>query len=193
MDPSDGQVLIDGVDIKQQSLESVWDQISLVPQRSYLFGSSLSNNLLYGKTDASDEQVWDALETAQAAGFVRELPEQLTTSIAQGGTNLSGGQRQRVTIARALIKDTPILLLDDSFSALDFATDAKLRAALDDKARDKTIVIVGQRVSSIMHADQILVLDQGQIVGCGTHQDLLQSCTVYQEIVYSQLSPTEAL
>jgi ATP-binding cassette subfamily B protein len=193
MDPSDGQVLIDGVDIKQQSLESVWDQISLVPQRSYLFGSSLSNNLRYGKTDATDEQVWDALETAQAAGFVRELPELLDTSIAQGGTNLSGGQRQRVTIARALIKDTPILLLDDSFSALDFATDAKLRAALDDKAHDKTIVIVGQRVSSIMHADQILVLDEGQIVGCGTHQELLESCTVYQEIVYSQLSPTEAL
>jgi ATP-binding cassette subfamily B protein len=193
MDPSDGQVLIDGIDIKQQSLESIWEQISLVPQRPYLFGNSLINNLRYGRVDATDEQVWSALETAQAAGFVRELPELLDTSIAQGGTNLSGGQRQRVTIARALIKDSPILLLDDSFSALDFATDAKLRAALDDKAHDKTIVIVGQRVSSIMHADQILVLDQGQIVGCGTHQELLESCTVYQEIVYSQLSPTEAL
>ena len=193
MDPSAGQILIDDLDIKHQSLESVWDQISLVPQRSYLFGTSLMENLRYGKPDATDEQVWSALETAQAAGFVRDLPEQLNTAIAQGGTNLSGGQRQRVTIARALIKDSPILLLDDSFSALDFTTDANLRAALDETAKDKTIVIVGQRVSSIMHADQIIVLDQGQIVGCGTHQELLQSCTVYQEIVYSQLSPTEAL
>jgi ATP-binding cassette subfamily B protein len=193
MDPSHGQILIDDVDIKQQSLESVWDQISLVPQRSYLFGVSLIENLRYGKADATDEQVWQALETAQADGFVRELPEQLNTSIAQGGTNLSGGQRQRVTIARALIKNSPILLLDDSFSALDFATDAKLRAALHERARDKTIIIVGQRVSSIMHANQIIVLEQGQIVGCGTHQELLQTCTVYQEIVYSQLSPTEAL
>ena len=193
MDPTAGEILIDGVDIKQQSLADVWNQISLVPQRSYLFGTSLVENLRYGKTDASDEQIWTALTIAQAADFVRELPEQLNTDISQGGTNLSGGQRQRVTIARALIKDSPILLLDDSFSALDFTTDAKLRAALDEKEKDKTIIIVGQRVSSIMHADQIIVLEQGRIVGCGTHKELLQSCTVYQEIVYSQLSPAEAL
>ncbi len=187
-----GEVIIDGINVREQSLETLWSQIALVPQRSFLFGGTVASNLQYGDRDASDEQMWRALEIAQARDFVAEKPEGLLTPIAQGGTNLSGGQRQRVSIARAIIKNAPIILLDDSFSALDFTTDAKLRASLHEYASHATMIVVAQRISSILGSDQIIVLDQGHIAGIGTHHELLNSCAVYREIVYSQLSPEEA-
>lgn len=192
IDVSGGAILIDGVDVREQSLENLWQKIGFVPQRSFLFGTTLAENLRYGNASATDEQLWQALEIAQAKEFVAELPEQLETVISQGGTNLSGGQRQRISIARALVKKAPIYLLDDSFSALDYNTDAKLRSALEPELVDSTVIIVGQRVSSIMHADQIIVLDEAHIVGIGTHAQLMESCQTYKEIVLSQLSPQEA-
>ena len=192
IDVTSGEVLIDGLDVREQSLESIWHSIGLVPQRAFLFGTSIAENLRYGKVDASDEDLWQALEIAQAKGFVQEMPEKLETNIAQGGTNLSGGQRQRISIARALVKQASIYLLDDSFSALDYSTDAKLRSALTPAIEQSTVIIVAQRVSSIMHADQILVLDEARIVGKGTHEELMATCQTYQEIVNSQLSPLES-
>ncbi len=191
IDVSSGEVLIDGVNVRDQSLEVLWSQIGLVPQRSFLFGGTIASNLQYGRSEATDEQMWDALKTAQGSDFVEAMPDGVSSPIAQGGTNVSGGQRQRISIARALIKGAPILLLDDSFSALDFTTDAKLRAALHEHASELTLIVVAQRVSSILSADQILVLDQGKISGIGTHHELLKTCEVYREIVYSQLSPEE--
>lgn len=188
---SRGEVLVDAIDVRRQSLETLWSQIALVPQRSFLFGGTIASNLRFGDHSATDEQMWDALEIAQAREFVSALPEQLQAPIAQGGTNLSGGQRQRVSIARAIIKNAPILLLDDSFSALDFTTDAKLRKALHEYAEHATLIVVAQRISSILTADQIIVLDQGRIAGIGSHEDLINSCSVYKEIVYSQLDPEE--
>lgn len=192
IDVSGGSILVDGVDVRDQSLESLWHKIGLVPQRAFLFGTTLAENLRYGNANATDEQLWDALEIAQAKDFVSELPAKLETVISQGGTNLSGGQRQRISIARALVKKSSIYLLDDSFSALDYSTDAKLRMALEPELVNSAVIIVGQRVSSIMHADQILVLDEGHIVGVGTHAELMESCKTYKEIVLSQLSPQEA-
>lgn len=192
IDVSSGSILIDGVDVREQSLEKLWQKIGLVPQRAFLFGTTIAENLRYGDGDATDEQLWHALEVAQAKDFVAELPDQLKTLISQGGTNLSGGQRQRISIARALAKKASIYLLDDSFSALDYSTDAKLRVALEPELTNSTVIIVGQRISSIMHADQILVLDESHIVGIGTHTELMESCQTYREIVLSQLSPQEA-
>jgi ATP-binding cassette subfamily B protein len=192
IDISGGSILVDGVDVRDQSLESLWHKIGLVPQRAFLFGTTLAENLRYGNADATEEQLWDSLEIAQAKDFVSELPAKLETVISQGGTNLSGGQRQRISIARALVKKSSIYLLDDSFSALDYSTDAKLRMALEPELVNSAVIIVGQRVSSIMHADQILVLDEGHIVGVGTHAELMESCKTYKEIVLSQLSPQEA-
>lgn len=192
IDVTSGTVLINGIDIREQSLESIWHSIGLVPQRAFLFGTSIAENLRYGNVNASDEDLWNALEIAQAKDFVQEMPNQLETNIAQGGTNLSGGQRQRISIARALVKQASIYLLDDSFSALDYSTDAKLRLALTPAIQHSTVIIVGQRVSSIMHADQILVLDEARIVGKGTHEELMRTCQTYQEIVNSQLSPQES-
>ena len=192
MDVTSGEVLLNGVDVRQQVLESVWSQIGFVPQRSLLFKGTVRDNLKYGKVNATDEEIWKALEVAQAKDFVRELPEKLDAPVAQGGTNLSGGQRQRLAIARALVRKAPIYILDDSFSALDYATDAKLRQSLHEYASGATLIVIAQRVSTILSADQIVVLDQGKVVGIGSHHELMESCSTYKEIVLSQLSPEEA-
>lgn len=191
-DASAGTVEVDGVDVKQQSSESLRDKVGVVPQKAVLFKGTIRDNLRWGNQSATDEELWRALEVAQAAEIVRGKPHGLDEMIEQNGRNLSGGQRQRLTIARALVKDPHILILDDSASALDYATDAALRKALHDMDTDATVFIVSQRASSIRHADQILVLDDGELAGLGTHEELMQSCTVYQEIYYSQY-PKEAV
>jgi ATP-binding cassette subfamily B protein len=192
IDVTAGTVLLDGLDVREQSLEGIWHEIGLVPQRAFLFGGTIASNLRYGNPNASDEDLWRALEIAQAKDFVEELAEKLEAPVAQGGTNFSGGQRQRLSIARALVKRSRVYLLDDSFSALDYTTDALLREALASDAKDATILIVAQRISTILNANQIIVLDNGAISGIGTHHELMKSCQVYQEIVLSQLSPEEA-
>ena len=192
IDVTGGRVLLDGMDVRDQSLESLWSELGLVPQRSFLFGGTIAANLRYGKSDASDEELWKALEIAQARDFVEELPEKLEARVSQGGTNFSGGQRQRLSIARALVKKPQILIFDDSFSALDYTTDSKLRSALHEVMSHTTMIVVAQRVSTILKADQIIVLDQGRVVGIGTHAELMKSSETYQEIVLSQLSPEEA-
>ena len=192
IDATAGQVLMDGVDLRDQSLESVWSEIGFVPQRAFLFGGTVESNLKYGKADATDDEMWSALKVAQADGFVTEKEEGLNSPVSQGGTNFSGGQRQRLSIARAIVKNPQVYILDDSFSALDYATDSKLRAALDKHAKTSTIIVVAQRVSTIMKADQIIVLNNGKIDGIGTHAKLMKSSKTYQEIVLSQLSPEEA-
>ena len=192
IDVTQGAVLLDGVDVREQSLEALWHEIGLVPQRAFLFGGTIASNLRYGNPNASDEDLWHALEIAQAKGFVEELGEKLEAPVAQGGTNFSGGQRQRLSIARALVKRSHLYLLDDSFSALDYTTDAKLREALEADAKDAAIIIVAQRISTILNAQQIIVLENGKVAGIGSHHELMKSCQVYQEIVLSQLSPEEA-
>jgi len=192
IDVSGGVIKLDGLDVREQSLEGIWSEIGLVPQRAFLFGGTVAENLRYGDEHATDEQLWAALEIAQAKDFVAEIPEQLEAMVAQGGTNFSGGQRQRLSIARAIVKQPQIYILDDSFSALDYTTDAKLRVALEKSAKNATVLIVAQRVSTVLNADQIIVLDQGRIEGIGTHQELMRDCTTYREIVLSQLSPEEA-
>ncbi|HET6824492.1 MAG TPA: ABC transporter ATP-binding protein, partial [Amnibacterium sp.] len=191
-DVTDGAVLIDGVDVRDLDPDDLWSRIGLVPQRGYLFTGTIASNLRYGDPDATDEQLWAALETAQAADFVREMPDGLESEIAQGGTNVSGGQRQRLAIARALVKRPEIYVFDDSFSALDTATDARLRAALAKDVAGATVIVVAQRVSTIVDADQILVLDHGVVVARGTHTELLDSSPEYAEIVASQLSLEDA-
>ena len=191
-DVTSGAVLINGVDVRQLATDALWQRIGLMPQRPYLFGGTVASNLRYGKPDATDDELWQALEIAQAADFVREMPDGLEARIAQGGSNVSGGQRQRLAIARALVRKPDILLFDDSLSALDMATDARLRAALVPNTRDAAVLIVSQRVTSIRHADQILVLEDGEQVGLGTHAELLESCPTYVEIVNSQLTDEEA-
>ena len=192
IDATAGQVLMDGIDVRNQSLESVWSEIGFVPQRAFLFGGTIASNLKYGKADASDKDLWEALTVAQADEFVREKEDGLNSPVSQGGTNFSGGQRQRLSIARAIVKDPQIFILDDSFSALDYSTDSKLRAALEAHAKDSTLIVVAQRVSTILKADQIVVLNNGKIDGIGNHAELMTSCKTYQEIVLSQLSPEEA-
>ena len=192
IDVTQGAVLLDGVGVREQSLEAIWHEIGLVPQRAFLFGGTIASNLRYGNPNASDEDLWHALEIAQAKGFVEELGEKLEAPVAQGGTNFSGGQRQRLSIARALVKRSHLYLLDDSFSALDYTTDAKLREALEADAKDAAIIIVAQRISTILNAQQIIVLENGKVAGIGSHHELMKSCQVYQEIVLSQLSPEEA-
>ena len=192
IDVTSGSVTLDGVDVRDQPLESVWSEIGLVPQRSFLFGGTVAQNLRYGKTDATDEELWSALEIAQARDFIEDLPEKLEARVAQGGTNFSGGQRQRLSIARALVKQPQILIFDDSFSALDYTTDSKLRSALHNVMGHTTMIVVAQRVSTILQADQIVVLNEGRIAGIGTHVELMKSSETYQEIVLSQLSPEEA-
>ncbi|HET7279928.1 MAG TPA: ABC transporter ATP-binding protein [Dermatophilaceae bacterium] len=191
-DVTGGSVLVGGVDVREAALEDVWACIGLVPQKPYLFTGTVASNLRYGDPEATDEQLWEALRIAQAADFVRAMPGGLDAPIAQGGTNVSGGQRQRLAIARALVRRPDVYLFDDSFSALDLSTDARLRAALRPVTREAAVVIVAQRVSTIVDADQILVLDDGQIVGEGTHDELLATCPTYQEIVESQESREEA-
>ena len=190
-DVHQGSVLVDGVDVREYPLEQLREKIGIVPQRSVLFKGSIRENMKWGKKDATDEEIFRALDIAQAREFVEEKEHKLDFQILQGGKNLSGGQRQRLTIARALVKQPEILILDDSASALDFATDAKLRKALKEQTEDMTVFIVSQRASAIRHADQIIVLDDGAAVGVGTHQQLLESCEVYREICLSQLSKEE--
>ncbi|MEU5386556.1 MULTISPECIES: ABC transporter ATP-binding protein [Kitasatospora] len=191
-DATGGEVLIDGVDVRELDPRKLSEIIGLVPQKPYLFSGTVASNLRYGKPEATDEELWQALETAQAKDFVQKFPEGLDAPIAQGGTNVSGGQRQRLAIARALVRRPEIYLFDDSFSALDYATDARLRAALSRETGDATVVIVAQRVSTIRDADRIIVLDEGAVVGTGTHQELMAGNPTYREIVLSQLTEQEA-
>lgn len=193
-DVTEGKIEIDGIDIREMPLEVVRDMIGLVPQKSYLFSGTVESNLKFGKNDATEEEMWHALEIAQAKNFVSRLPEKLKAPVDQGGTNFSGGQRQRLCIARAIVKRPKIYIFDDSFSALDNKTEAKVRRALKDETKDATVIIVAQKVSTVLTADQIVVLnDKGTIAGIGTHQELLKSCEVYQEIVYSQIPKEEAV
>lgn len=191
-DVTGGSIKLDGVDIRRLDMDLLWSRIGLVPQRPYLFSGTVASNLRYGSPEATDDQMWAALATAQAADFVEQMDGGLEAPIAQGGSNVSGGQRQRLSIARALIKRPEIYVFDDAFSALDVATDARLRVALAAETRDAAVLIVAQRVSTIRDADQIIVLDSGRIVGRGTHAELLTECTTYQEIVHSQMSAEEA-
>jgi ATP-binding cassette subfamily B multidrug efflux pump len=191
-DSTTGDVLVGDVNVRELDPEVLWSTIGFVPQRPYLFSGTVRSNLEFGKPDATDEEMWNALEVAQAADFVRAMPEGLDARIEQGGTNVSGGQRQRLSIARALIRRPDIYVFDDSFSALDLATDARLRAALVPYTREAAVVIVAQRVSTIASADNIIVLDDGEIVGTGTHDELLATCETYAEIVQSQIGEKSA-
>jgi ATP-binding cassette subfamily B protein len=186
-DPTSGTVLVDGVDVKDIDPDTLWSKIGLVQQKAYLFSGTVASNLRFGKPDATEEEMWAALEIAQARDFVAALPEGLESEVAQGGTNLSGGQRQRLAMARAVIRQPEIYVFDDSFSALDLATDARLRRALKPVTARATVIIVAQRVSTVADADQIIVLEDGEIVGLGTHEALLATCPTYVEIVESQL------
>ena len=191
-DVSEGSLELDGTDVRALDRDDLWARIGLVPQKAFLFTGTIASNLRFGKADATEDELWAALRVAQAESFVRELPEGLDAPVTQGGNNLSGGQRQRLAIARALVKRPEIYVFDDSFSALDFKTDSMLRAALADEIADATVVIVAQRVGTIMGADRIVVLDGGTIAGIGTHVELMTTCETYREIVYSQLSQEEA-
>ena len=192
-DATSGTVLVDGVDVKAMNREDLWERIGLIPQKAFLFSGTVGSNLRFGKADATDEELWRALEIAQGKQFVSEMAGGLDAEIVQGGTNVSGGQRQRLSIARAIAKDAPIYVFDDSFSALDFATDSRLRAALERELGHATVIIVAQRVGTIINADQIIVMDNGAVVGIGTHRQLLETNETYREIVYSQLSESEAV
>ena len=190
-DVTEGEVLIDGVNVKKYPIEQLRNKIGIVPQRALLFKGTIRSNMQWGKTGASDEEIWRALETAQAAEFVKTLPDGLDSAVEQGGRNFSGGQRQRLTIARAVVMKPEILILDDSASALDFATDAALRSALKTDISETSVFIVSQRASGIQHADKIIVLDNGKPIGIGRHGELFENCPVYREICLSQMSEQE--
>jgi ATP-binding cassette subfamily B protein len=190
-DATSGTVRVAGHDVRRLEPEALWATLGLVPQKAYLFSGTVRSNLQHGKPDATEDEMWAALEVAQARDFVEALPEGLDAPVVQGGGNFSGGQRQRLAIARAVVRRPSIYLFDDSFSALDLATDARLRAALRPITRNATVVIVAQRVSTIRDADLVLVLEDGRVVGRGTHDELLLTCDTYQEIVASQLSAEE--
>jgi len=190
-DATGGSVLVDGVDVRDMDRPDLWRRIGMIPQRAFLFGGTVASNLRWGDEQAADEDLWRALEIAQGRDFVAELPDQLEAPIAQGGTNVSGGQRQRLAIARALAHRPDIYVFDDSFSALDFRTDARLRAALARELGDATVIIVAQRVGTILHADRIVVLEAGGIAGIGTHDELMRTCETYREIVLSQVTEEE--
>ncbi|MFB9834919.1 ABC transporter ATP-binding protein [Actinoallomurus acaciae] len=192
MDVTAGTVLVDGIDVRALDPDVLSEAVAIVPQKPYLFSGTVASNLRYGKPDATDEELWHALEIAQGRDFVERMDGGLDAKIDQGGTNVSGGQRQRLAIARALVRRPEIYLFDDSFSALDYATDAALRAALATETSDATVVIVAQRVSTIRHADRIVVLDEGRVVGTGTHHELMDTDETYREIVLSQLTEQEA-
>ncbi|WP_066304814.1 ABC transporter ATP-binding protein [Bacillus sp. FJAT-29814] len=190
-DVGSGRVLVDGIDVREMTQADLRQKIGFVPQQAVLFTGTIAENIRYGKEDATDEEIRHAAEIAQASEFIAGMPDEYETKIAQGGTNVSGGQKQRLSIARSLVRKPEIYIFDDSFSALDFKTDAKLRAALKDETADATVVIVAQRVSTIIDADQIIVLDNGVIAGIGSHPELLNTCSIYREIVMSQLSEDE--
>jgi ATP-binding cassette, subfamily B, multidrug efflux pump len=192
VDPTEGRVLIDGTPLKDLATEDLWSKIGLIPQKAYLFSGTVADTLRYGREAATDEELWKALEIAQAKDFIEALPDGLNAPVVQGGTNFSGGQRQRLAIARALVKLPEVLIFDDSFSALDLTTDAKLRQALARELPTVTKIIVGQRVASIKHADQIVVCQDAAIAALGTHEELLNSSSIYQEIVASQMTAEEA-
>ena len=181
------------MDVRDLEPEALWTRIGLVPQRAFLFTGTVASNLRHGRPDATDDELWEALRVAQAEEFVRAMPEGLEAPISQGGTNVSGGQRQRLAIARALVKRPEVYVFDDAFSALDVATDARLRTALAHETGDACVIIVGQRVATIREADLIVVLEDGRVVGQGTHESLLVTCPTYAEIVDSQLSAEEVL
>lgn len=190
-DVTGGKITLDGVDIRELAQKDLRDYIGYIPQKGVLFTGDIASNIRYGKEDASIEDLLTAIEVAQAKEFVEDTEHGVETSIAQGGTNVSGGQKQRLSIARALVKNAPIYIFDDSFSALDYKTDGALRRALKLHTKEATVLIVAQRVSTIMKAEQIIVLDQGRIVGIGTHEELLKACAPYREIAESQLSKEE--
>ncbi len=190
-DVENGSILIDGVDVREMSQQSLRAKVGFVPQKAVLFSGTITENIRYGKDDATEEEVRRAAEIAQASEFIADMKDGFDTEIAQGGTNVSGGQKQRLSIARALVRRPEIYIFDDSFSALDFKTDAKLRAALKKEIADATVIIVAQRVGTVMDADRIIVLDDGQVAGMGTHKELMNTCEVYREIVSSQLSEEE--
>lgn len=190
-DVQEGSVRVDGVDVRDMTQEELRSKIGFVPQKAVLFTGTISENIRYGKEDATDEEVRRAADIAQATDFISKMEQGFESPIAQGGTNVSGGQKQRLSIARALVRPAEIYIFDDSFSALDFKTDAKLRAALKEETKEATVIIVAQRVSTVLDADQIIVMNESQIAGIGTHQELMETCDVYKEIVYSQLSEEE--
>lgn len=190
-DVSSGAVRLDGCDVRQMDFATIYGKIGYIPQQAFLFSGTIADNLRYGKEDATDDELWKALEIAQARDFVEKLPDGLNSMISQNGTNLSGGQKQRLCIARAIVKKAEFYIFDDSFSALDFATDARLRAGLKENLKDASILIVAQRVGTIIDADKIIVLDKGEVAGMGTHNELLEGCEVYKDIVTSQLSSQE--
>jgi ATP-binding cassette, subfamily B, multidrug efflux pump len=191
-DATSGSVMVDGIDVRELDRQDLWARLGVVPQKAFLLSGTVASNLRFGDADATDAELWRALEVAQGADFVREMEGGLEAPITQGGSNVSGGQRQRLAIARALVKRPAILIFDDAFSALDVGTDSRLRAALDREMAGTTRIVVAQRVGTIMKADRILVMDEGRIVGSGTHAELLESNETYREIVYSQLSEAEA-
>lgn len=190
-DVTDGSITLDGHDIRNISMKDLRAQLGYVPQKGILFSGDIASNLRFGKENATDEQIQEAAEIAQATEFIESKKARYETPIAQGGTNVSGGQKQRLSIARAIAKNPKIYIFDDSFSALDLKTDAALRKALSSKVSDSTVIIVAQRISTILHAEQILVMDEGKIVGKGTHEELLKNCEVYRQIAKSQLSAKE--
>jgi ATP-binding cassette subfamily B protein len=192
-DAVEGEILVEGVNVRQYRLEQLRSRIGIVPQKAMLFTGSIADNIRWGKASATRDEIMSAAAVAQAEEFIAKLPQGLDTLVARGGHNLSGGQKQRLTIARAVVGRPPILILDDSSSALDFATDAALRRALNKNSGDRTVLLVSQRVSTVRQADQIIVFDEGRIAGIGSHEELLKSCGVYQEICMSQLSSEEAV
>jgi ATP-binding cassette subfamily B protein len=192
VDPTQGRLLIDGTALQDLDTDDLWSKVGLIPQKAFLFSGTIADTLRYGRETATDEELWKALEIAQASDFVKALPEGLAAPVVQGGTNFSGGQRQRLAIARALVKQPEVLIFDDSFSALDLSTDARLRQALAREIPTVTKIIVGQRIASIKHADQIVVCQDGVIAGLGTHAELLKDNANYREIVESQMTAEEA-
>lgn len=190
-DVSEGKILVDGVDVRDYRLSKLRDKIGFIPQKALLFTGTIADNLRYGKEDATQEEMERAAEIAQASEFISRKPDGFDEHLSEGGSNFSGGQKQRLAIARAIIRRPEIYIFDDSFSALDYQTDAKLRARLKKETTESTVLIVAQRVGTIMHADKIIVLNEGEVVGMGTHRELLEKCPIYYDIAASQLSKEE--